>query len=206
MKIAIARGRVFKEAITLLNKAGIELRDSVEDTRKLILPTNYDDLEIIVTRSLDVLTYVDYGTAGLGIVGRDLLMEYTGNNIYELQDLNISCCRMMVAAKPDYRPSNSQRIRVATKYLLSARRHFAKKAQQIEIIKLYGSMELAPLVDISDMIVDLVDTGKTLKENNLVEVEEVATISARLVANKAMMKVQHATMRKIADLIAENVG
>ena len=174
LRIVIARGRVLKEALALLARLGIELTESSQDTRKLILPTTHELLEIIVARSADVITYVEYGTADFGIVGRDVLMEHTGDRFYELCDLGISSCRMVIAARADYQAKSSWRIRVASKYPLSTRRHFAKQMRQIEIIKLYGSMELAPLVGISDMIVDLTDTGRTLRENNLVELEEIA--------------------------------
>lgn len=203
MRIAIARGRMLKEALPLLAKVGIEPTEPIEGSRKLIFPTTYDTLEIIVVRSSDVITYVEHGTADFGIVGRDVLLEYSANNLYQLGDLNISHCRMIVAARPDYRPDETQRIRVATKYPISAQRHFEKKVRQIELIKLYGSIELAPLLGMADVIVDLTQTGTTLKENNLVELEEVTPINARLVANKALIKLKSKTIRKVADLICQ---
>jgi len=203
MRIAITRGRILEEALPLLAQAGIELTESPADSRKLILPTTYDSLEVLVLRSTDVITYVEHGTADFGIVGRDMLLEYPADNIYQLCDLNISKCRMIVAARPDCQLQDTQRIRVATKYPVSAQRHFEKKVRQIELIKLYGSIELAPLLDMSDVIVDLTQTGRTLKENNLVEIEEVALSNARLIANKALMKLKSDTIRKVTDLICQ---
>ena len=202
MRIAVARGRVLKETLPLLERAAAGLLEPAGNSRKLILPTVRDDLEIIVVRSADVATYVEYGTADFGIVGRDVIMEHTGDNLYELCDLGISRCRMIVASRPDYRPDPLRRTRVASKYPLSTRRYFVKQARQIEVIKLYGSMELAPLVGIADMIVDLTDTGRTLRENNLVEVEEIARVSGRLIANKAQVKMKGAAMREISERLA----
>ncbi len=201
LRIAVARGRVLKEVLPLLDRIGMGVAAADYDSRKLILPTVNDDLEVIVVRSADVPTYVEYGTADFGIVGRDVIMEYAGGNLYELCDLGISRCRMVVAACPDYRRDALRRVRVASKYLQTTRRHFAKRGWQIEVIKLYGSMELAPLVKIADMIVDLADTGRTLKENKLIETEEIAKISARLIANKAQIKMKGAMMREITDLL-----
>lgn len=202
LRIAVARGRVLKDILPLLDSIGMGVIKSDYASRKLILSTVNDDLEVIVIRSADVVTYVEYGTADFGIVGRDVIMEYTGGNLYELCDLGISRCRMVVAARPDYRRDSLRRVRVASKYLQSTRRHFAKQGWQIEVIKLYGSMELAPLVGIADMIVDLVDTGRTLEENKLVEVEEIAQISARLIANKAQIKMKGVAMRELTDLLS----
>ena len=201
LTIAVARGRIFKEALPILSSANIELTEDARNTRKLILPTNCDDINMIVVRSSDVPTYVNHGTADFGIVGRDVLMEQTEGNFYELCDLQISSCRMVVAGKAGYRFDPLQRIRVATKYPLSTRRHFAKRSRQIELTKLNGSIELAPLVGISDIIVDLVDSGRTLKDNGLTEIEEISPISARLIANKALIKIKDTRMRELINLI-----
>ena len=203
LRIAIARGRVLEETLPLLDSIGMGISEPALDSRKLILPTVNEALEVVVVRSADVPTYVEYGTADFGIVGRDVIMEYTGANLYELCDLDISRCRMVVAALPGYKRDSLRRVCVASKYLQSTRRHFAKQGWQIELIKLYGSMELAPLVGIADMIVDLTDTGRTLRENGLVELEEIAQVSARLIANKAQIKMKGTAMRKVADLLAE---
>ena len=199
IKIALSKGRILDESLPLLARAGIEPVENPNKSRKLIIDTNIPGTQIVIIRAADVPTYVQFGAADLGIAGRDVLMEYDGNDLYELLDLNIARCRLMVAepvglaAKDD--PKAWTRVRVATKYVNITRRHFAAKGIQTDIIKLYGSMELAPLVGLSDRIVDLVDTGNTLKANGLVEVEHIADISAWLVANKASMKMKHQAVK-----------
>jgi len=206
LKIALSKGRILEEGLPLLAKAGIVPREDPATSRKLILDTNLDNVQLVIIRAADVPTYVQYGAADLGMAGKDVLMEYDGDGLYELLDLKIAACRMMVAepatlARQDD-PKKWTRLRIATKYPAITRRHFAAKGIQTDIIKLYGSMELAPLVGLSDRIVDLVDTGQTLKANGLVEVEHIADISAWLVANRASMKMKHAAVKSLVNRLA----
>jgi len=198
LTIALSKGRIFKQALPLLAQARIEPYDDPEFSRKLILETNQPHVKLVIIRAGDVPTYVQYGAADLGVTGKDVLMEHGGEGLYEPLDLRIARCRLMVAGMPDTDPG-SDRLRIATKYVTSTERHFAAKGQQVEIIKLYGSMELAPLVRLSDLIVDLVESGNTLKANGLVPLERIADISARLVVNKAAWKMKH---RSVMDLLA----
>jgi ATP phosphoribosyltransferase len=210
LTIALSKGRILEESLPLLASAGITPLDDPGRSRKLILDTTRPDVKLVVIRAADVPTYVQYGAADLGISGKDVLMEYGGDGLYELLDLKISACRMMVAepaglaARDD--PSAWTRLRIATKYPMITRRHFAAKGIQTDIIKLYGSMELAPLVGLSDRIVDLVGTGATLKANGLVEVEHIADISAWLVANKASMKMKHHTLKDLVRHLSDAVA
>ena len=203
ISIALSKGRVLDETLPLLARAGLTPREDPRESRKLILETNEPAVRVVIIRAADVPTYVQYGAADLGIAGKDVLIEYEGDSLYELMDLGIARCRLMVAeparlaAADD--PRAWTRLRIATKYPNVTRRHFAAKGIQTDIIKLYGSMELAPLSGLADRIVDLVSTGNTLKANGLVEVEHIADISAWLVANKAAMKMKH---RALKDLIA----
>jgi len=203
IKIALSKGRILEESLPLLARAGIEPVENPLKSRKLIIDTNIPGTQVVVIRAADVPTYVQFGAADLGIAGLDVLMEYDGNDLYELVDLRIARCRLMVAepaglaAKDD--PKSWTRVRVATKYVNITRRHFAAKGIQTDIIKLYGSMELAPLVGLSDRIVDLVETGSTLKANGLAEVEHIADISAWLVGNQASMKMKHATLKPLVE-------
>jgi len=199
LNIALSKGRILEEGLPLLERAGIQPTENPLRSRKLILDTNLPDVKLTIIRAADVPTYVQFGAADLGIAGKDVLMECDGDGLYELMDLKIARCRMMVAepaslpSRDD--PGNWTRLRIATKYVKTTQRHFAAKGIQTDIIKLYGSMELAPLVGLSDRIVDLVDTGNTLKANALVEVEHIADISAWLVANKASMKMKHQALK-----------
>ena len=204
LTIAVSKGRIYQEALPLLDAAGIRPGDDPEISRKLVLDTNHDDLRLLVLRAQDVPTFVEHGAADLGIAGKDVLLEHGGEGLYEPLDLGIARCRMVVAARRGYE-SLPRRPRVATKYVASTRRFFADKSVQPEIIKLYGSMELAPLVGLADCIVDLVDSGGTLAANGLVEVEEVCAISSRLIANKASMKMKHARLKAFIDSLAEAV-
>lgn len=190
LTIALSKGRIFRQTIPLLAHAGIEPQDDPEASRKLILETNRPRVKLVIIRASDVPTYVQYGAADLGVAGKDVLMEHGGAGVYEPLDLRIARCRMMVAGLPDA-DLGADRLRIATKYAASAERHFAAKGQQVEVIKLYGSMELAPLVGLSDLIVDLVESGNTLKANGLVPLEHIADISSRLVVNKASWKTKH---------------
>ncbi|MGH1537314.1 MAG: ATP phosphoribosyltransferase [Gammaproteobacteria bacterium] len=201
--IAVSKGRIFDECRELLEKIGITVAQSDLDSRKLVLPTNKSDVRLLIIRATDVPTYVQYGAAELGVVGKDTLMEFPGDGIYEPLDLGIAKCRLMVAGvegKTDQNNvSQGRRMRVATKYLQSTRRYFASKGQQVELIKLYGSMELAPLLGLADCIVDLVATGSTLKANGLVATEHIADISSRLIVNKAAMKIKSATLKPLIE-------
>jgi ATP phosphoribosyltransferase len=191
LTIALSKGRIFEETLPLLEQAGITPIDDPETSRKLILDTNQDDVKLVIIRAADVPTYVGYGAADVGVAGKDVLMEHGGRGLYEPLDLNIACCRLMVAG-PENTEINGKRLRIATKYVKSTQRYYADRQEQVEIIKLYGSMELAPLVGLADRIVDVVDTGNTLKANGLVPLEHIADISSRLVVNKASMKMKHA--------------
>jgi ATP phosphoribosyltransferase len=202
--IALSKGRIFKQVLPLLAAAGIEPADDPEESRKLILDTNHPEVKLVLIRATDVPTYVQWGAADLGVAGKDVLLEHGGEGLYEPLDLKIARCRLMVAGKSGAE-TEGNRLRVATKYVHSARRHFAAKGQQVEIIKLYGSMELAPLVGLSDLIVDLVESGNTLKANGLVPLEHIADISSRLIVNKASWKMKHSTLQGLQEALQEAV-
>lgn len=204
LTIAVSKGRILTEGLPLLAAAGIVPKDDPQHSRKLILSTNREGVQLVIIRSADVPTFVQYGAADLGVAGKDVLMEHEGEGLYEPLDLNIARCRMMVAGKSDTSTAN-RRLRVATKYVNSTRRYYAAQGKQVEIIKLYGSMELAPLVGLADRIVDLVDTGKTLKANGLVPLEHIAAISSRLIVNKAAMKMKHAEITALIEAIGRAV-
>jgi ATP phosphoribosyltransferase len=204
LTIALSKGRIFKETLPLLAHAGIEPLDDPETSRKLILDTNQPDVKLVIIRASDVPTYVQYGAADLGVAGKDVLIEHGGEGLYEPLDLRIARCRLMVAGREHW-SGQAQRLRIATKYVKSARNYFAEQGLQVEIIKLYGSMELAPLVGLSDLIVDVVDTGNTLKANGLQPLEKIADISSRLIVNKASMKRKHASVSAFVEQIAEAV-
>ncbi len=203
--IALSKGRIFEETVPLLAAAGIVAADDPETSRKLILSTNRPDVRIVIVRASDVPTYVQYGAADLGVAGKDVLLEHGGAGLYQPLDLRIARCRMMVAVRAhfDYALAVRQgaRLRVATKYLQTAREHFAAKGVHVDLIKLYGSMELAPLVGLADAIVDLVSSGNTLRANQLVAVEEIAPISARLVVNQAALKLERRALQPVIDAI-----
>ena len=205
LTIALSKGRIFKETLPLLAAAGIVPADDPETSRKLILDTDQPDVKLVIIRATDVPTYVQYGAADLGVAGKDVLMEHGGEGLYEPLDLRIARCRLMVAGHPEHRPLWS-RPRIATKFVNTARRYFADQGRQVEIIKLYGSMELAPLVGLADYIVDVVDTGGTLKANGLAPLEHIADISSRLIVNKAAMKMKHARIKAIMERMAGAVG
>ncbi len=204
--IALSKGRILDETLPLLAAAGITLRDDPNTSRKLILATSRRDVRLIIVRASDVPTYVQYGAADLGIAGRDVLDEHGGSGLYQPLDLNIARCRMMVAVPAgfDYPRAVRQgaRLKVATKYVQTAREHFAGKGVHVDLIKLYGSMELAPLTGLADAIVDLVSTGRTLKANRLKAVEEIGEVSARLVVNQAALKLKRAAIRPLIDAFA----
>jgi ATP phosphoribosyltransferase len=192
--LALAKGRIFEETVPLLERVGIRPAEDPERSRKLILGTQRADLRLILVRAADVPTYVQYGAADLGVAGRDLLAEHGGQGLYQPLDLGIARCRMAVAVPEDFDYDSAvkqgARLRVATKYIHTAREHFAAKGVHVDLIKLYGSMELAPLVGLADAIVDLVDTGNTLRANNLKVVEELMAVSSRLIVNPASLKLK----------------
>ena len=204
--LALSKGRIFEETLPLLAAAGIEVLEDPEKSRKLILPTNRPDVQVVLVRATDVPTYVEYGGADLGVAGKDVLIEHGGQGLYQPLDLKIARCRMSVAVREgfDYEAAVRQgsRIRVATKYTAIARQHFADKGVHVDLIKLYGSMELAPLTGLADAIVDLVSTGKTLQANHLVEVEPFMAISSRLVVNQAALKLKRERLRPLIDAFA----
>ena len=207
--LALSKGRIFDETLPLLKAAGIEVAEDPEKSRKLIIGTNRDDVRVVLVRASDVPTYVQYGGADLGVTGKDTLIEHGGSGLYQPLDLKIAQCRMSVATRADFDYANAvkqgSRIRVATKYTLTARQHFADKGVHVDVIKLYGSMELAPLTGLADAIVDLVSSGNTLKANHLVEVEEIMKISARLVVNQAALKLKREPIRAIIDAFASAI-
>lgn len=208
--IALSKGRIFDETVPLLKAAGIVARENPESSRKLILATNRRDVRLIIVRASDVPTYVQYGGADLGVAGRDVLEEHGSGGLYQPLDLNIARCRMMVAVRRDFDYAGAvrqgARLKVATKYVQTAREHFAAKGVHVDLIKLYGSMELAPLVGLADAIVDLVSTGGTLKANGLVAVEEIAPVSSRLVVNQAALKLKRAAIQPLIDAFARAVS
>ena len=208
--IALSKGRIFDEAVPLLAAAGIATRDDAYSSRKLILDTNRKDVRVIIVRAADVPTYVQYGAADLGIAGKDVLDEHGGHGLYQPIDLNIARCRMMVAVPDgyDYAKAVRQgaRLKVATKYVQTAREHFAAKGMHVDLIKLYGSMELAPLVGLADAIVDLVSTGSTLKANGLKAVETIRDVSARLVVNQAALKLKREAIQPLLDAFGRAVA
>ena len=209
LTIALSKGRIFEQGVPLLAAAGIHASEDPEKSRKLILETNDPRVKLVIIRASDVPTYVEYGAADLGIAGKDVLLEHGGDGLYEPLDLGIARCRMMVAGKPDALldgRTDRRRQRIATKYVHCAERHFAAKGQQVEIIKLYGSMELAPLVGLADLIVDLVESGNTLKANGLVPLEHICDISSRLVVNKASWKMKHARVTALLEALRAAVG
>ena len=205
LTIALSKGRILKETLPLLSAAGITLRDDPDHSRKLILDTNDDSVKVVVVRATDVPTYVQYGAADLGVAGKDVLMEHGGEGLYEPVDLKLAGCRLMVAGRPGV-TARAGRLRVATKYEKVTRNYFAKCGIQAEIIKLYGSMELAPVGGLADLIVDLVDTGNTLKANGLEPQELIANISSRLIVNKASMKMKHTRVQSLIDKIVAAVN
>lgn len=204
--IALSKGRIFEETMPLLQAAGVAALEDPESSRKLILPTNRADVRLIIVRASDVPTYVQYGAADMGVAGKDVLNEHGGAGLYQPLDMNIARCRMMVAVRNDFDYGSAvkqgARLRVATKYVQTAREHFAAKGVHVDLIKLYGSMELAPLVGLSDAIVDLVSSGNTLKANNLKAVEAISDISSRLIVNQAALKLKRIAIQPMLDAFA----
>ena len=203
LTLALSKGRIFEETLPLLKAAGLVVAEDPEKSRKLILPTNDPQVQVIIVRASDVPTYVQYGAADFGVAGKDVLLEHGGEGLYQPIDLDIAKCRMSVAVHAGFDYLNAvrqgARLRVATKYLQVARQHFAAKGVHVDLIKLYGSMELGPLVGLSDAIVDLVSTGSTLRANNLIEVEHIMDISSRLVVNQAALKLKREKLQPILE-------
>ena len=203
LTLALSKGRIFDDTIPLLKAAGIMVTEDPETSRKLILPTSDPQVRVIIVRASDVPTYVQYGAADFGVAGKDVLIEHGGEGLYQPIDLDIAKCRLSVAVQAGFDYQNAvrhgARLRVATKYVQMARDHFAAKGVHVDLIKLYGSMELAPLVGLSDAIVDLVSSGSTLRANNLIEVEHIIDISARLVVNQAALKLKRERLQPILD-------
>jgi len=210
LTIALSKGRIFEETLPLLAAAGIVPSENPEESRKLIIGTNRDDVRLVIVRASDVPTYVQYGAADIGIAGKDVLLEHGGAGLYQPLDLHIAKCRMAVAVPEgfDYAAAvkRGARLRVATKYLNTAREHFAAKGVHVDLIKLYGSMELAPLVGLADAIVDLVSSGATLRANHLLEVEEIMQISSRLVINQAALKMKRDRLQPLIDAFASAIA
>ena len=208
--LALSKGRIFEETLPLLRAAGIEVLEDPEKSRKLILSTNQADVRVLVVRATDVPTYVQYGGADMGITGKDTLLEHGSDGLYQPLDLQIAKCRISVAVRADFDYASAvrqgSRLKVATKYVAIAREFFATKGVHVDLIKLYGSMELAPLVGLADAIVDLVSTGNTLRANHLVEVEHIMDISSRLVVNQAALKLKQAPIRRIIEAFASTIG
>jgi ATP phosphoribosyltransferase len=209
LTLALSKGRIFDDTLPLLAAAGIQVLDDPEKSRQLILATNRPDLRVVLVRATDVPTYVQYGGADLGVAGKDVLIEHGEQGLYQPLDLKIARCRMSVAVREDFDYAaavrQGSRIRVATKYTQIARGHFSDKGVHVDLIKLYGSMELAPLTGLADAIVDLVSTGSTLKANRLVEVERIMDISSRLVINQAALKLQREPIRALIDAFAKAI-
>ncbi len=207
--LALSKGRIFDDTLPLLARAGIQVLEDPETSRKLILPTNRAELRVVLVRASDVPTYVQHGGADLGVAGKDVLIEHGGEGLYQPLDLGIARCRLSVATRADFdypaAVRQGSRIRVATKYVQLARQHFADKGVHVDLIKLYGSMELAPLTGLADAIVDLVSTGSTLKANQLVEVERIMDISARLVVNPTSLKLKRESLRPLIDALGAAV-
>jgi ATP phosphoribosyltransferase len=208
--LALSKGRIYDETLPLLERAGVRVTEDADATRKLILATDHPEVRVIIVRASDVPTYVQYGGADFGVAGKDMLLEHGGDDLYQPLDLKIAQCRMSVATRADFdyaaTVKQGARLRVATKYVKTARQHFADKGVHVDIIKLYGSMELAPLVGMADAIVDLVSTGSTLKANNLIEVEHIMPISSRLIVNQAALKLKREMLKPIIEAFERAVN
>lgn len=205
LTIALTKGRILEQTLPLLAAAGIVPAEDIDKSRKLVFATNHPDVRLLVLRGSDVPTYVQFGAADIGVSGKDTLMENGADGLYEPLDLQIARCKLVTAALADT-PVRKGRIKVATKYVNIAKRYYATQGRQIDVIKLYGAMELAPIMNLADEIVDIVDTGNTLRANGLVEREFIADISSRLIVNKASMKMKHVQIQAIIDAIAQVVG
>jgi len=205
LTIALTKGRILKETLPLFQRAGIEPIEDISTSRKLVFATNHDDVQLVIIRGTDVPTYVRHGAADMGVVGKDILLEQGADGLYEPLDLGIARCRLMTAGPVGWQPG-AARVRVATKFVNIAREYFARRGVQADLIKLYGAMELAPMMDLADLIVDIVDTGNTLRANGMEPLEEIAAVSSRLVVNKAAMRSRHTVITRIIDSLSEAVG
>lgn len=205
LTLALTKGRILKETLPLLAQAGIEPVEDIDSSRRLVIDTNRDKLRLVILRGTDVPTYVRHGAADLGVVGKDILLEQGAEGLYEPLDLGIARCRLMTAAPVGWQPSGA-RVRVATKFVNVARRYFAGRGMQVDLIKLYGAMELAPIMDLADLIVDIVDTGNTLRANGMEPLDEIASVSSRLVVNKAAMRASCAAIGSLIDALSEAVA
>lgn len=206
LSIALTKGRILSDTLPLLKAAGIVPAEDATKTRKLQVDTNVEGTKLLLVRASDVPAYVEYGGADMGVTGKDVLLEHTGDRIYEPLDLGLGRCQLVLAGKPGVDPDATGRLRVATKYPEVTRRFFASRGKQVEVIKLYGSMELAPLTGMADLIVDIVETGSTLKANGLVILEPIAEVSARLIVNRASMKMKHRKIHKLVDQLKIALG
>ncbi|NLZ78810.1 MAG: ATP phosphoribosyltransferase [Gammaproteobacteria bacterium] len=204
LTIALSKGRILDDTLPLLEQAGIVPTENIEKSRKLIISTTRDDVRLLIVRATDVPTYVELGAADLGVAGKDVLLEYGGQGLYEPLDLQIAKCKLMTAGPVDT-PEPTGRLRVATKFVNVAKRYYAEQGRQVDIIKLYGSMELAPLVGLADKIIDVVDTGNTLRANGLEPQELIAHISSRLIVNRASMKMKHADIQTLINTLSAAV-
>ncbi|MCK9237240.1 MAG: ATP phosphoribosyltransferase [Thiopseudomonas sp.] len=204
LTIALSKGRILDDTLPLLEQAGIVPTENPEKSRKLIIPTTRDDVRLLIVRATDVPTYVELGAADVGVAGKDVLLEYGSHSLYEPLDLQIAKCKLMTAG-PIGAPEPTGRLRVATKFVNVAKRYYAEQGRQVEVIKLYGSMELAPLVGLADKIIDVVDTGNTLRANGLEPQEIIAHISSRLIVNRASMKMKHAELKLLIDTLEQAV-
>lgn len=205
LTIALSKGRILDDTLPLLEQAGIVPTENPEKSRKLIIPTTRDDVRLLIVRATDVPTYVEQGAADLGVAGKDVLLEYGGQGLYEPLDLQIAKCKLMTAGVTGA-PEPRGRLRVATKFVNVAKRYYAEQGRQVEVIKLYGSMELAPLVGLADKIIDVVDTGNTLRANGLEAQELIAHISSRLIVNRASMKIKHAEIQALLKVLEQAVN
>lgn len=205
LTIALTKGRILKETLPLLARAGIEPLEPIETSRKLVFPTSREGVQLLVMRGVDVPVYVRHGAAEVGVVGKDTLLEQGAQGLYEPLDLRIAPCRLMTAAPVGF-SYPTRRLRVATKFVNIAREYFARRGLQVELIKLYGAMELAPALNLADMIVDIVDTGNTLRANGLEPLDEIATISSRLIVNKAALRAAHDPITQLVDALAAAVA
>lgn len=204
LTIALTKGRILKETLPLLARAGIEPLEDVGTSRKLVFETSHSDVQLVIIRGTDVPTYVRHGAADMGVVGKDVLLEHGAEGLYEPLDLGIARCRLMTAGPVGWQGTGA-RIRVATKFVNITRRYFARQGVHAELIKLYGAMELAPIMNLADLIVDIVDTGNTLRANGMAPLEEIATISSRLVVNKAAMRSRYSTIQRLVDDLTDIV-
>jgi ATP phosphoribosyltransferase len=204
LTIALTKGRILKETLPLLARAGIEPLEDVGTSRKLVFETSHSDVQLVIIRGTDVPTYVRHGAADMGVVGKDVLLEHGAEGLYEPLDLGIARCRLMTAGPVGWQGTGA-RIRVATKFVNITRRYFARQGVHAELIKLYGAMELAPIMNLADLIVDIVDTGNTLRANGMAPLAEIASISSRLVVNKAAMRSQYSTIQRLIDDLTDIV-